>query len=443
MTASTRSNSPFDELSALHVPKILQDDLRQQDSASNRDWLVKHSGFAYKICVAVPHMVFKNAPKFLNAKGEEDKSKRAKWDRLNGSQLWQDLAIEDRKHGWAIANEIKLNPMFSYNLGQRARMEVFSTPHVRSVLRNEDGDITQYNVEYVLDNGEVGIESGLATPVNFPIAAPAAFHVESIRQKNHFGISVLTKCWSHIIFAEWVSYLTIYVDCYMKPMLFFPFPPNTPSSVKDEVKTQLEQLPLLKALTGEVATQGNTVFKPEWISAAMETKFQEHLQVELSMIAADAEMPQRFLVGDPKGALAASAEDGLSVQEYLESVFKLYEPFIRFWCTRNGILKEGEGITLKPDIEMRMSELDKKQLELIELQKIYFLKEIATINEMREKHDLPPLSKEEGGDTILSISNTSPMKIDVNGLNPNAPETKPEVGNPEKPAPRQLPQLQQ
>jgi hypothetical protein len=352
-------------------------------------------------------MILKNPPKFLNNKGEEQPLIQQKWERADASHLWKELMKEDRKHGWAIADETKLNSKISYYLGKSAGNLVYSAPQIISVKRDANGDITAYNIDYQLPQGETQTETFEAT-IRFTLPAEKAFHVESNPQKNHLGISVLSKCWSHIIFAEWISYLTVYVDCYMKPLLFFPMPPNTPDATKDEVKEQIEQLPLLKALTGEFDAAGQS-YKPEWISSAMETKFAEHLDVELRLIATDAEMPQRFLVGDPKGALASAAEDGIAVQEYLESVFKLYEPYIRYWCERQGILKQNEEITIKPQVDLRMSEKDAKELELIQAQRAQLMTTFSTINEVRKPFHLKDLAPADGGDIILGINASKPL----------------------------------
>jgi hypothetical protein len=401
---NTHSPGPFDQLSPLHVPLILQDEKRQKDTPGNRDWLCKHSGFAYKICIAVPNMILKNPPKFLNEKGEEQKDRRAKWEKLDGSHLWKELMKEDLKHGWAIGDETKLNPVISYNLGKQSGYKVYSSPHVLQVARDEDGDITSYDIEFDLEDGEVPTKT-TQSHIKFTLSAPEVLHVESNPQVNHLGISKLSKCWSHIIFAEWVSYLTVYVDCYMKPLLFFPMPPNTPSSTKDALQTQIEQLPLLKALTGEFGPD-NQSYKPEWIASAMETKFQEHLQLELAMIAADAELPQRFLVGTQEGATASSVEDAKGVQEALEAIFKLFEPYIRYWCERNGILKAEETIQIKPDVEVRMSEKDQAEIDQMNAQRAVILTKIISINEARAILKMDPTT---GGDEVLGINEAKPL----------------------------------
>jgi hypothetical protein len=417
---SSHVPGPFDVLSPLHVPLLLQDPDRQKDTPSNRDWLCKHSGFAYKVCVAVPNMIFKNPPKFLNEKGEEQKDRVAKWKKADASHLWKQLVQEDLKHGWAIADATRLNPRISYNRGQSAGHKVYSSPQVLEIARDADGDIVTYFIEFDLEDGEVPTRT-TQSHIKFELAAPVVFHVESNPQQNHLGISKLSKCWSHIIFAEWIAYLTVYVDCYMKPLLFFPMPPNTPDATKDSIQSQIEALPLLKALTGEFGPEGQS-YKPEWIASAMETKFQEHLQVQLAMIASDAELPQRFLVGTQEGATASSVEDAKAVQESLESIFMLYEPYIRYWCEQNKIIAPGEPITIEPDVEVRVSEKDQAEIDQMNAQRAVILTKIITINEARAILKMPPT---EGGDEVLGINEAKPLVPEnVNFNNQSQGETQ-------------------
>jgi hypothetical protein len=442
MVLNRSAQVALDEIpSPLHVPDILLDATRQKNSPSNRAWLVDHCGIAFKICVAVPHLLFKRPPLFLkpDAKGkkvqqaEEEEGASDRWNRAKGNELWSNTVEKDRTHGWCLRKEVRANPMFSYFRGEQSFYELFSSPEVVGLQRDANGDILSYHVRYTVPECDVMTEASQVLPIDTWLSAADVKHTASIWRRHRLGVSLLTKCWSHVIFAEWISYLTVLFDCYLKPILAFPFPHGTSDTDKDTVAEETNDLPIRKFLGVEEKPDGS-VNMPEYLQPSAETKFQEHLDNELRMVAADAEMPLRFLVGDPEGALSAASEDGLAVQDYLESTFKLYEPDIRLWCEEKGIIPKGWQGEIKPRIELRLSDEDKKKLELMEMQKIEYWAQIATVDEIRKMFGLTALPDGETGETVpnMSILKASQAMERTAGGNPKSDKTYGSKGNDSK-----------
>lgn len=396
------------------IPPILEDSGRHSDSAANREWMSEKSGFAYKICKAIPNMIMKNQLKFMSPDGTELQDIQARWIASDGNRIWNELMIADRTHGWAIAAETKLDPAFSYNLGKLSTFEVFSASTVPEVERKGD-DIIRYFVDY--DRNDYSTNSNTKTrnnvgPRSFVLGYDEVLHVESIHKKNHLGVSILSKAWHHILFAEWVSYLTVIFDAYLKPILLWPFPSEAKDSEISAVADKLKDAPIVKMLGVRESTSGSITW-PQYVqSSADGQSFESHLQIQLNLIAADAEIPARLLVGSQEGALSSSKEDKLAIQDYLESTFRLYEPFIRYWCEQQGILPRNAAVKILPDISLSMTDEDKKKLELLELEKTKYLERFSTINEMRERNNLPAIAVEAGG-KILSIEGGTNTRIET------------------------------
>jgi hypothetical protein len=392
----------------LHVPEILTAASYQLDTPANREWLAKTSGIAYTICYVVPQMIFKNPLKFLDEAGEEHPEISKAWQAQGAGNLWASVMSADTIHGWALPTQTKVNPLF--NLGQTERWKVLSTPHVVSVDRDAEGNITCYYVDYYINDPAMVAEiptNGSAIEIVFEVVPGdndmPSLHVESNAQDNHFGVSVVTKSWSHLIFLEWAAYLTILFDCYLKPLLVMPFPQGTKPDQMDSVAADLSDIPFRQILGAIEGPDGKSPL-PQYVQPSADSKFGEHIDAQLRMVATDAGLPVRFLTGDPKGALAAASEDGLDLQNKLETKFQPFAPFIHFWCEMVGIIPEGQRYAIQPDIELRMSDKDKKEIELLDLQKVQHFAQFMKLNEIREyfdaSGDVPPLAKEEGGDLV-------------------------------------------
>jgi hypothetical protein len=266
------------------------------------------------------------------------------------------------------------------------------------------------------------------TNIELDLSADQVQHTEDIPQDNHMGIGVLPMTWSDIILTEYAEYQMLLFDSYLSsPMLAFPVASGTDADDKTDLANEMDDIPNRKVLAVEENGMGVATM-PQYIQLQAQNTFAEHLDAMHTILAVDAQCPKRFLVGDPKGAVESGFSDSMAVKDWLESIFGDFLKKIKAWCVREGILPAGSDVTIVPDIELAISDKDKKEMELIEMQKIQPLCQIAKLNEIRQKFSLPDLTGDEAelGNVIPNMALMQAVeKLDAIQNPPPQPQVNP------------------
>lgn len=133
----------------------------------------------------------------------------------------------------------------------------------------------------------------------------------------------------------------------------------------------------------------------QWMTAAGRSSFVETLQDIKEDIATAFQLPKRWLIGDPKGALSAASEDGRATMLELQNIAQTYKKLAKMLLIFHGVIENEKEVDIDFNITLNVSEEEQANLALTQASTIATKQTWLTKDEMRDEDGYEPMTDEQ------------------------------------------------
>ena len=193
------------------------------------------------------------------------------------------------------------------------------------------------------------------------------------------------------------------------------------AKVKDEVKAKIKNIRNEEGLV--IPVDKEYPIEITWAGSDVQVDFNTDLNDIRRDIIANIGFPERWLFGDPEGAMESSGKDRLQVHDEIKNIFMKWKRFMLLFLKYHEAITDLDDIEIRAPFELQLTEQEKVEVEQNKVTTAMMQMGVLTVDEIREKLGYEPMTDEQKTEMQPDQNIDTDDSYDNAKTGPTEPET--------------------
>jgi hypothetical protein len=408
--AQRRTELQMDPANFIYKSEILQQKAYFFNNPQHREIVFTHNTLMDAAIKKIKKAVTAVEPTFTLPNGEDEENpdeheKATKgWKQVHGKDIFKKALEKSIKHGFILYEPLKI-PEADLDWYTNAPFFIRAFDEIDERKKSKYGMYTQYSINpsnenisgYTIDI-TLNAKKLRTFPADFEDTTDETLHAglfyDPDNTDDHNGRPWFLGCWDNVQDYEAIKEArNSYDEQIGNGFIVVGIPSKDYAKVKDGIKTKIKNIRREQGLV--IPIMKDTPMAIEFKGSTFQVDFNADLDDIRRDIIANIGFPERWLFGDPEGAMESSGKDRMQVHDMIKQIFADWKRFIKLVLKYHGYIKTLDEVDVKAPYELQLTEAEKADIDIKKAQALDIKAQWMKLEEIRADLGKDPISEEE------------------------------------------------